>query len=46
MLKLGWAARAGFFKENDKKILIGKDTRILLYVSNQRLRLALLPAGG
>ena len=44
MLKLGWAA-GQVFKENDKKILIGKDTRISRYMFESALEPGLSAAG-
>lgn len=44
MLKLGWAA-GQVFKENDKKILIGKDTRISGYMFESALESGIVAAG-
>lgn len=44
MLKLGWAA-GQVFKENDKKILIGKDTRISGYMFESALEAGIVAAG-
>lgn len=44
MLKLGWAA-GQVFKEKDKKILIGKDTRISGYMFESALEAGIVAAG-
>lgn len=44
MLKLGWAA-GQVFKERDKKILIGKDTRISGYMFESALESGIVAAG-
>ncbi|MGB2063623.1 Phosphoglucosamine mutase [Marinomonas gallaica] len=44
MLKLGWAA-GQVFKEHDKKILIGKDTRISGYMFESALESGIVAAG-
>ncbi|SBS27873.1 Phosphoglucosamine mutase [Marinomonas spartinae] len=44
MLKLGWAA-GQVFKEKDKKILIGKDTRVSGYMFESALEAGIVAAG-
>ena len=45
MLRLGWALRHVFLKENSNRVLIGKDTRVSGYMFESALQAGLVSSG-